>query len=174
MVKKIGKKETPLGEKETPLDEKVTIVFNDFLALAALISSRGGRWRRGSIAGSQAGATGATWLGGGGMGTAFWQGRAGRAGGFFGWERAGRGGGGRGGTLTCPGYGPIRCGRFGVNNARVVKKVGEKETPLGEKETPLGEKVTPLGEKRQTWRKSEFCWRKKHTSFQADRSELRE
>ena len=61
----LGEKETPLGEKETPLDEKVTIIFNDFLALAALISSRGGRWRRGSIAGSQAGTTEAAWLGGG-------------------------------------------------------------------------------------------------------------
>ena len=29
----------------------------------------------------------------------------------------------------------------------MVKKVGEKETPLGEKETPLGEKVTKVGEK---------------------------
>ena len=56
-------------------------------------------------------------------------------------------GGGRGGTLISPGYGPIRCGRFGVKNARVVKKVGEKQTPLGEKETPLGEKVTKIGEK---------------------------
>ena len=54
------------------------------------------------------------------------------------------GGGGRGGTLISPGYGPIRCGRFGVKNSRVVKKVGEKETPLGEKETPLGEKATKL------------------------------
>ena len=41
----LGEKETPLGEKETPLGEKVTIIFNAFLALAALISSRGGRWR---------------------------------------------------------------------------------------------------------------------------------
>ena len=57
------------------------------------------------------------------------------------------GGGGRGGTFVQPGYEPIRCGRFGVKNARVVKKVGEKETPLGEKETPLGEKVTKIGEK---------------------------
>ena len=29
----------------------------------------------------------------------------------------------------------------------MVKKVGEKQTPLGEKETPLGEKVTKVGEK---------------------------
>ena len=29
----------------------------------------------------------------------------------------------------------------------MVKKVGEKETPLGEKDTPLGEKVTKVGEK---------------------------
>ena len=29
----------------------------------------------------------------------------------------------------------------------MVKKVGEKKTPLGEKETPLGEKVTKVGEK---------------------------
>ena len=29
----------------------------------------------------------------------------------------------------------------------MVKKFGEKETPLGEKETPLGEKVTKVGEK---------------------------
>ena len=53
-----GENKTPLGEKETPLGEKVTIIFDAFLALAALISSRGGRWRRwrrGSIAGSQAG-----------------------------------------------------------------------------------------------------------------------
>ena len=57
------------------------------------------------------------------------------------------GGGGRGGTLISPGYGPIRCGRFVVKKTRVVKKVGEKETPLGEKETPLGEKVTKVGEK---------------------------
>ena len=85
-------------------------------------------------------------LGGGGTGAAFGQGRAGRAGGFFGWGRAGRRGGGRGGTLISPGYGPIRSGRFGVKNARVVKKVGEKETPLGEKETPLGEKVTIIFE----------------------------
>ena len=49
---------------------------------------------------------------------------------------------GRGGTFVQPGYGPIRCGRFGVKNARVVKKVGEKQIPLGEKETPPGEKVT--------------------------------
>ena len=56
-------------------------------------------------------------------------------------------GGGRGGTFVQPGYGPILCGRFGIKNARVVKKVGEKETPLGEKETPLGEKVTKVGEK---------------------------
>ena len=35
-------------------------------------SRRGGRWRRGSIAGSEAGAKGATWmLGGGGTGAAF-------------------------------------------------------------------------------------------------------
>ena len=54
---------------------------------------------------------------------------------------------GRGGTFVQTGYGPIRCGRFGVKNARVVKKVGEKETPLGEKETPLGEKATKVGEK---------------------------
>ena len=71
-------------------------------------------------------------------------------GGFSGGEggvRAGRvEGGGRGGTFVQPGYGPILCGRFGVKNARVVKKVGEKETPLGEKETPLGEKVTKVGE----------------------------
>ena len=32
-------------------------------------------------------------------------------------------------------------------NARVVKKVGEKQTPFDEKETPLGEKVTKVGEK---------------------------
>ena len=57
------------------------------------------------------------------------------------------GGGGRGGTLISPGFGPIRCGRFGVRNARVVKKVGEKEIPLCAKETPLGEKVTKVGEK---------------------------
>ena len=31
---------------------------------------------------------------------------------------------------------------------RVVKKVGEKETPLGEKETPFGEKATKLAKKR--------------------------
>ena len=69
-------------------------------------------------------------------------------GGRFFWLGAGRAeGGGRGGTLTSPGFGPIRCGRFGVKNARVVKKVGEKETPLDEKETPLGEKVTKVGEK---------------------------
>ena len=37
--------------------------------------------------------------------------------------------------------------RFGVKNARVVKTVGEKETPLVEKETPLGEKATKVGEK---------------------------
>ena len=29
----------------------------------------------------------------------------------------------------------------------MIKKVGEKETPLGEKETPLGEKATKVGEK---------------------------
>ena len=39
----LGEKETSLGEKETPLGEKVTIFINAFLALAALISSRGGR-----------------------------------------------------------------------------------------------------------------------------------
>ena len=75
-------------------------------------------------------------------------GQGGRAG-FLGGGGPG-GGGGRGGTLISPGYGPIRCRRFGVKNARVVKKVGEKETPLdvvGEKKTPLGEKETPLGEK---------------------------
>ena len=32
-------------------------------------------------------------------------------------------------------------------NARVVKKVGEKETPLGENETPLGEKARKLAKK---------------------------
>ena len=80
-----------------------------------------------------------------------WDG-GGRAG-FFGWGRAGRRGGGRGGTLISPGYGPIRCGRFGVKNARVVKKVGEKKTPLGEKETPLGEKATKLAKKRILLRK---------------------
>ena len=57
-------------------------------------------------------------------------------------------GGGRGGTFVQPGYGPIRCGRFGVKNARVVKKVGEKETPLGEKVTKVGEKVNFVGEKK--------------------------
>ena len=90
----LGEKETPLGEKETPLGEKVTMIFDAFLPLAGLISSRGGRWRRGSIAGSEAGAKGATWmLGGGGTGAAFGQGQAGWAGGFFGWGRAGRRGG---------------------------------------------------------------------------------
>ena len=89
-------------------------------------------------------------LGGGGTGAAFGQGQAGagRVGGRVFWVGAGRAeGGGRGGTLISPGYGPIRCGRFGVKNARVVKKFGEKETPLGEKETPLGEKVAKVGEK---------------------------
>ena len=52
----------------------------------------------------------------------------------------GGGGGGRGGTLVQPGYGPIPCGRFEVKNARMVKKVGEKETPLGEKATKLAKK----------------------------------
>ena len=46
------------------------------------------------------------------------------------------------------GYGPIRCGRFGVKNARVVKKIGKKETPLGEKATKVGEKVNFVGEKK--------------------------
>ena len=40
---------------------------------------------------------------------------------------------------------PMRTVR--VKNAGVVKKVGEKETPLGEKENLLGEKVTKVGEK---------------------------
>ena len=60
--------------------------------------------------------------------------------------RKGGGGGLRGGTLK-QGYVPIRCGRFRVKNARAVKTVGEKETPLGERETPLGKKEDKVGEK---------------------------
>ena len=105
----------------------MTIFINAFLALAGLISRRGGRWRRGTIAGD----AGPSWLRGGWDGGGFGRGRVGRAGRVFGWGGGGRAGrvegGGRGGTFVQPGYGPIRCGRFGVKNARVVKKVGEKK-----------------------------------------------
>ena len=49
----LGEKETPLGpgEKETPLGEKVVIFINAFLALADLISRRGGMRRSWTIAG---------------------------------------------------------------------------------------------------------------------------
>ena len=84
VVKKVGEKETPLGEKETPLGEKVTMIFDAFLPVAGLISSRGGRWRRGSIAGSEAGAKGATWmLGGAGRGQHLGRGGQGGRAGFL-------------------------------------------------------------------------------------------
>ena len=85
--------------------------------------------------GGQAGTTGGTWLGGGVGRGRVWAGE-GRAGWqvFFGWgaapARVGttrlgwQGGEGSGGTLVRLGYGPILCRRFGVKNARVVKKVG--------------------------------------------------
>ena len=108
-IDRCGEKETPLREKDTPLGEKVYNFINAFLAQAfsGLISRRGGRWRRGTFAGGQAGTTGATWLGhlGEGVGLELVWAEAGRAGGpgFLG--GAGRSGGpggvgGRGGTLV--------------------------------------------------------------------------
>ena len=117
----------------------MTIFVNAFLALAGLISRRGGRWRRGTIAGG----VGPSWLRGGWDWAGFGQGLVGQAGLVFGGGGMGGGqagrveGGGRGGTLVQPGYGLIQCGQFGVKNARVVKKVGEKETPLGKKATKV-------------------------------------
>ena len=130
------------------------MIFDAFLPLAGLISSRGGRWRRGSIAGSEAGAKGATWmLGGGRDGGGFWAG-AGRVGGrVFGWGRAGRRGGG--GTwryvyITWIWTDPMRTVRSKerARGQKSWRKTDPSGTPLGEKETPLGEKVTKVGEKK--------------------------
>ena len=134
------------GEKGTPPGKKVTIFINAFLALAGLISRfesrRGGRWRRWTIAGGQASTTGATWLGGGvgvrGTGAGLGGGGQSQRAGFF-WGEMDRSGWqwrvGKGGDVEVRWYDPMRtvrskepiqCGRFGVNNARVVtvKKVG--------------------------------------------------
>ena len=113
LVKKetpLGEKKTPLGQKETPPGEKVTIFINAFLALAGLISERGGCWRLWTIAEGQAGTTGATWLGRGVGRGWVWAG-AGRADG----PGFGRG---RGTSRTWRYVGMtgiwIRCRRFGV------------------------------------------------------------
>ena len=79
--------------KRDPTERKVTIFINAFLGSSYL--KKGGRWRRGTIAGSQ---VGATWLGGGAGQRRVWAGAC-REGGqvfnFFwggGWWRGGRGG----------------------------------------------------------------------------------
>ena len=83
--------------------------MNAFLALAILISRRGGRWRRGTFAGGQ----GATWLARGWDGGGFGRGRVGRVGrdrglGGGGWRvgRAGlvEGGGGVEGDMEVHSY----------------------------------------------------------------------
>ena len=76
-------------------------------------------WREGSDVDARGGRDGGGFWAGAGRGG------QGRRAGFLGGGGPG-GGGGRGGTLISPGYGPIRCGQFGVKNARVVKQSGEK------------------------------------------------
>ena len=111
------------------------IIFVDaFLALAGLVSRRGGRWRRGTIAGG----AGPSWLGGvwdrGGFGREL----VGREGQVFG---GGEGGAGRveGGEkwryvgTTGIWTDPMRAVRS-KEHAR-GQKIGVKETPLGEKAT---------------------------------------
>ena len=160
----LGEKGTPSGEKETPLDEKVTMIFDAFLALAALISSRGGRWRRCSIAGSEAGATGATWLLGGGRDGGCFCAGAGRAGGRFFWVGEGRAEGG--GTwryvhMTGIWTDPMRTVRS-KERAR-GQKSWRKRDPTWRKSDESWRKSA------ESWRKSEFCWRKKiHRRLMAD------
>ena len=45
--------------------------------------------------------------------------------------------------MVQPGYGPIRCGRFGVKNARVVKQSWRKRDPTWQKAKKLAKKIWP-------------------------------
>ena len=82
------------------------------------------RRRRGTILATRGVGPGRVWAGAGRAGGAGFRGGRGRAGRVE--------GGGRGGTFVHSGYGPIRCGRFGVKNVRGVKIRGGKETSAGD------------------------------------------